>query len=171
MATPLTTHDSPIAARRRGFTLPEALAAVVIVTVAGSATLLAVSQSIQASLAGTDTARVNLLVQDLMDEITTCWWADTTSPTHWGPEAGETNSKKTRASFNDLDDYDGWSGPPQTKTGQTYDSLQQSLFPTVASHDYANYTCSVKVEYVSAAGDVLAAGQTSLYRQIGRAHV
>ena len=150
---------------QRGFTLVEAMTAVLLVTVACTAMLLSVGQAMQASEANVDTCRANMLAQELMAEINTCRWADPTQPSHWGPESGEANTK-TRVAFNDLDDYDGWSGPAQTRDGQVYDTVQQKLFPKVKSHEYKQYTCSVSVRYVSATGAVLPAGLTSPYRQV-----
>lgn len=153
--------------RRRacGFTLPEALIAVVIATLACTAMLLAVGQSMQASAVATETTRANLLAQDLMHEISTVLWADATDPSNWGLESDEP-ATGSRAGFDDLDDYDGWSGPPQTRDGVLYDDVQRSLFPQVSSHEYARYTCTVQVRPLSATGEVLAVGQSSPYRQV-----
>ncbi len=50
------------------------------------------------------------LAQELIQEIVTQFYTDPTDPsaTTWGPEAGETN----RATFNDIDDYSGWTESP-----------------------------------------------------------
>ena len=150
---------------RRGFTLIEAMTAVVLTSIACSAMLYSVSQAIQASNASLGTSRANLLAQDLMNEISARRWADPSYPSHWGPESGETRTK-TRAAFNDLDDYDGWNGPPQTRYGVTYDTLQQQLFPNVKSHEFSPYTCTVHVKYVTSTGQDLPTGKTSTYRQV-----
>ncbi len=150
---------------RRGFTLVEAMTAVIIVTVACSAMLLSVNQAMQASEAGQGTNRANLLAQDLMNEISTVRWSDPTEPGHWGLESDERNSK-TRATFDDLDDYDRWQGPPQTRDGRLYDALQSRLFPDVKSHEYSQYTLAVSVKYVSSSGQELASTKTSLYRRV-----
>jgi type II secretory pathway pseudopilin PulG len=149
--------------RRRGFTLVEAMTAVTLVVIACSAMLLSVSQAMQASEAGRGANRGNMLAQELMTEISACRWADPTTPSHWGVEADEVGA--TRAAFDDLDDYDGWSGPPQTRDGVTFDDVQQSLFPAVSTHEYRDYTCTVAVQFVSSTGLVLN-GTSSLYRQV-----
>lgn len=141
------------------------MAAVVIVTVTCSAMLLSVGQAMQASSACLDSSRANLLAEELMTEISACRWADRDNPNHWGPGDGEYQSR-TRVLFDDLDDYDGWSGAPQTKSGTKYDRLQSVLFPSVPSHPYATYLCAVHVEYVSADGEPVPAGQMSAYRRV-----
>ncbi|MBI3463941.1 MAG: hypothetical protein HY000_12915 [Planctomycetes bacterium] len=138
---------------------------LMIVAVACGAMLLATGQSLQASKASITTCRANLLAQELMNEISAMRWADRDQPQHWGPEAGEADTK-TRAAFDDLDDYDSWTGPPQTRNGQKYAELQNQLFPWVTSHEYDAYTCSVRVRYVSADGKVLPSDQTSPFREV-----
>jgi hypothetical protein len=139
------------------------MTAVTLVGIACSAMLLSVSQAMQASEAGRGTSRGNMLAQELMTEISACRWSDPTQPRRWGPESDEIG--KTRIAFDDIDDYDGWSGPPQTRDGVTYDALQTALFPAVTSHEYRDYACSVSVQYVSSTGQVLT-GKISLYRQV-----
>ena len=150
---------------RAGFTLIEAMTAMAIVALACGATLLATGGSLQATKSSTTMTRAILLAQELMNEISAMHWADPNEPRHWGPESAET-STKSRSDFDDLDDYDGWTGPPQTRSGVLYDSLQQKLFPVVTTHEYSAYTCSVHVRYVSADGKVLPVGETSAFRQV-----
>lgn len=149
---------------RRGFSLVEAMVAVTLVAVSCSAMLLSVSVALQATEASRGTSRANMLAQELMTEISACRWADSTEASHWGPETDETGT--TRAAFDDIDDYDGWSGPPQTRGGVTYDALQQAFFPSVTSHEYRDYMCSVSVQYVSSTGQATPTGTASLYRQV-----
>lgn len=138
---------------RRGFSLIEAITAVVIVTISCSAMLFSVSQAMQASDSSQAMNRANLLAQDLMNEISARRWSDPENPAHWGLEDGE-NTSANRAQFDDLDDYDRWSGPPQSRSGVLYDTLQHQMFPAVHSSDYSQYRCSVRVEPVSVAGQV-----------------
>jgi len=152
-------------AARNAFTLVEALTAAVIVTVSGAAMLLAIGQSLQATTAGSDTHRVSLLADELMAEISACRLADLGNPTHWGPEEGE-HQNPTRAGFDDIDDYDGWNGVPQTKTGVHYHIWQKNYFDSVPTHPYAAYMCHVAVEKVSAAGTVLTGNESSSYRRV-----
>jgi type II secretory pathway pseudopilin PulG len=152
-------------ARWHGFTLVEAMTAVTLVATAGTAMLFSVSTAMQASAASRGSSQANMLAKELMTEISACQWADPSEPSHWGPETDEM-AKPTRASFDDLDDYDGWSDAPQTRDGATYDNLQQALFPAVRSHNYRDYTLSVSVLYVTATGKPTAVGKVSLYRQV-----
>jgi hypothetical protein len=148
--------------RRPGFSLVEAMTAVTLVTVACTAMLLSVSQALQATEASRGSSQANMLAQELMTEISACRWADPTQPSHWGPESNEIGT--TRVAFDDLDDYDGWTGPPQTRDGVTFDELQQAIFPAVSSHEYRDYTCAVSVQFVSATGQPVAGW--SYYRQV-----
>ena len=151
--------------RLRGFSLVEAMTAVTLTAIACSAMLLSVSTAMQASEASRGSSQANMLAKELMTEISACQWADPTEPSHWGPETDET-ATPTRASFDDLDDYDGWAGAPQTRDGVTYDQLQQALFPAVTSHNYRDYTLSVCVQYVTSTGQSSPVGKVSLYRQV-----
>jgi type II secretory pathway pseudopilin PulG len=153
-----------LTSRRSGFSMIEAVTAVGLVVIACSAMLYSVSQAIQASDSSQNTNRANALAQDLMTEVSACRWADSDSPQHWGPEQGETNLG-TRSAFDDLDDYDQWAGPVQTRSGVTYDALQYLLFPSVRSNEYAQYAARVAVEYVSSSGQVLVNG-VSPYRRV-----
>jgi len=151
--------------RRVGFTLVEAMMALTIVSLSCSAMLLSVEQAMQVSKVGIDTTRASSLAHELLTEISAARWADADQPTHWGPEDGEANTP-TRAKFDDLDDYAGWYGVAQTRTGQTYDTVQKKFFANVPSHSYAKYYCSVLVEYVSQMGEPMPAGQISPYRRV-----
>lgn len=137
---------------------------MLIVALACGATMMATGQSLNASKDGVTKCRANLLAQDLMSEIRACRWSDPSQPSHWGLESGE--DARTRAQFDDIDDYDGWTGLPQTRYGLTYGNLQRRLFPDVTSTEYDSYTCSVHVQSVSANGTPLATGETSRYRKV-----
>jgi prepilin-type N-terminal cleavage/methylation domain-containing protein len=150
---------------RRGFTLAEALIAVVIVGIACSAMMYSVGDALSTSGASVDTSRSGLLAQDLMNEICTVAWADADLPDHWGPESGETNSK-TRVDYDDLDDYDGWVGPPQTRDGFTHDQLLRQVFRDATCRPYAKYTCGVRVRYIDRNGAPLPTSQVSAYRLV-----
>ena len=151
--------------QHKGFTLLEALTAMLIAGVACSAMLLAVSQSLQTSAVSNELSRGVLLATGLMDEIRTRHWSEPGNPETWGPEPDEVFAE-TRVRFDDLDDYDGWSGPAQTHTGELYRSIYTSLFPEVKSDPYRGYRCQVEVKYVTADGQPLPGGQTSIYRQV-----
>jgi len=151
--------------RSHGFTLVEAMTAVTLVAIAGSAMLFSVSTAMQASEASRGASQANMLAKELMTEISACQWADPSEPSHWGPETDEI-ATPTRASFDDLDDYDGWTGAPQTRDGVAYDQLQTALFPAVTSHRYRDYILSMHVQYVTATGKLTPDGKVSLYRQV-----
>lgn len=55
------------------------------------------------------------LAQQLMAEILQQSYADPNESITWGPEASE--STTNRSTWDDVDDYDGWSSAPQRKDG------------------------------------------------------
>ena len=78
----------------------------------------------------------HLLAQDLMSEILPLSYQDPDGTPMFGYEAGE--STTTRADFDDVDDYNGWSAtPPESKDG--------TKIP-----DRTGWRRIVKVEYVQA---------------------
>jgi type II secretory pathway pseudopilin PulG len=163
-----TLLSSPVMVRtrRNGFSMIEAMTAVALVGIACTAMLLSVSQAIQSSDSNQGVNRANGIAQDLMNEISACRWSDSQSPQHWGPESGEVVSA-SRAGFNDLDDYDRWSGSPQIKSGLSFDTMQHYLFPSVRSDEYAHYSCSVQVEYVVLQGNAAQHSNSSTpYRMV-----
>ncbi len=129
------------------FTLVEAAFAVAITGVlltaaAGTFGTIARNRQIEA-----ERRLAHPLAQQLMAEILSAAFVDPgTSPT-FGPETGE-----TRATFNDVDDYNGLSeGPPATRAG-------------VAMTGYAGWTRAVSVAYVDPATLAVSALATPLKR-------
>jgi type II secretory pathway pseudopilin PulG len=53
-----------------------------------------------------------VLAQNLMEETASARYTDPNIPTNFGREAGETAT--SRANYDDVDDYDGWSATPPT---------------------------------------------------------
>lgn len=102
---------------RRTISLVESVVALTIVSVILVAALNTVAAS-RDTTAATSRQAVNvLLAQDLLEEILSLPYEDPNVPGGpVGPEMGE--SGPTRAAFNDVDDYDGWSSkPPERKDG------------------------------------------------------
>jgi len=71
------------------------------------------------------------LGQQLMHEILSCYFQDPGGSGVWGPESGE-----TRATFDDVDDYDGYTETSLTRKDGTVLS------------DYTNWTRAVAVAFV-----------------------
>jgi hypothetical protein len=152
---------------KAGFTLPEALAAMMITGLACSALLYAVSGAVALSHTGGANTRAMLLAQAIMDEISACQWADPDDVTHWGAEPGETETN--RLAFDDIDDYDGLNEtPPRTRDGQAFDEWQKQHFPAVQARPYANLRWEVNVRPVDPADLVraLSPGASSPYRRV-----
>src|SRR5437016_5963400 len=98
----------------RAFTMVETVICVVIVAGMMVAALEMLGTSARLRGLQTDQSRAAALARDLLSEIMQYNYQDPTLPTVvLGPEVGE-----TRASFDDVDDYNGLNeSPPQTAKG------------------------------------------------------
>jgi PKD repeat protein len=104
---------------RRGFTIVEAVVATLVVGVmlAGAVSTLSASRLTRARVA--DRARGQQLALDLINEILQLPYQDPIQTPVFGLEPGE--SATSRAAWNDVDDYNGWTeSPPQSKSGTVY---------------------------------------------------
>ena len=109
-------HTSRALSKARAFTIVEAVLATVIVAVmlVAALTTVGVSKATQhkASLVG----QGRLLTESLMSEILRQSYEDAKDAGVLGRESGESDT--TRAAFDDVDDYHGWSSsPPTAKDG------------------------------------------------------
>jgi type II secretory pathway pseudopilin PulG len=158
--------------RRRAFTLIEAMVAMTITVMAGSAVLLGIATSIKATddlLARTQAAGI---AEQMMDEIAgQLYCQDTALPQQYplGPAAGE-----TRQLFNDIDDYTGLvTQPPKDRYSialgtEDRNGGQRDPKFRVDANTFANWELSVLVYYVDPANpaQALAAGLTSTSRAV-----
>lgn len=95
---------------RRGLSLVEALVAVTVTTVAGAALLTSIGAAVQSSTLGVRSAVARGLAEQMMDEISAKRFPSPLDPSPSGA---------TRSTFDDIDDYDGWSAsPPEDETGR-----------------------------------------------------
>lgn len=95
----------------RGVTMVESLIAVAVTTFAGAAVLTSLTSAMQSSTLMSQKLVANGLAQQLMDEITATRFPRDTDQR---PTSGA-----SRDSFNDIDDYDGWSArPPMDRHGR-----------------------------------------------------
>lgn len=105
---------------RRAFTLVEALFAITITTVAGTAVLAGIASGIQATDAATEHAIATGIASQLIDEIGGARYVEAgVDPFQWplGP-AGSEASAGNRELFDDVDDYNGFvASPPEDVWG------------------------------------------------------
>jgi MSHA pilin protein MshD len=102
--------------RPLGFTLVEVVLSIVIVAVMLVAALSTVGASRLSQQRTSQYSRGQLLSESLMAEILRQDYLDPNDTPVFGIEAGESTS--TRADFDDVDDYNGWSeNPPVRKNG------------------------------------------------------
>lgn len=167
--THLSRSGRPPRAARPGFSLAEAMVAVSVATVAGSALLTAVGTTVRTS---TDVARRTMaqgLAEQLADEVSAAPFPGASNPAPSGPG---------RSGFDDIDDYGGWSeGPPQARDGSLLGSTCMSpggstpMRPPVlqpSSGHLDRSTRSVVVERIEPSGtsDWVVTTQDSPYRRV-----
>ncbi|CAL1125494.1 unnamed protein product [Cladocopium goreaui] len=102
--------------RSSGFTLVEAILALTISVIAGSAIVLGLSSSLQTTQVAEDETVALGMAKQMMDEIASMRYAEAGEgpyQTTLGPEVGEV-SPSGRAQFDDIDDFDGLSNQPPT---------------------------------------------------------
>lgn len=110
-----TARRLPIGAPR-AFTIVEATISTVLVAVMLVAALNTVGASRTTQHRVALISRGQLLAEDLLAEILRQNYQEPDGTPAFGRETGE--SIATRAAYDDVDDYDGWSGaPPTTKEG------------------------------------------------------
>jgi type II secretory pathway pseudopilin PulG len=97
------------------FTIVEAVLSTVIVAVMFVAALNTVGTSRVTQQRAAMTSRGRLFAEMLLSEVLQQNYKDPGASPLFGPEAGE--STVTRADFDDVDDYNGWSGVPTAKDG------------------------------------------------------
>jgi prepilin-type N-terminal cleavage/methylation domain-containing protein len=108
--------------RSRGFSLLEVVVATLIVGIVMVAALESLGAYIRGQTHVADESRAWLLAQDLMSEILDAKYQEPDDPPLFGPEAGE--NAGDRATYDDVDDYHGWSAsPPEYKDGTPMSNL------------------------------------------------
>jgi len=123
--------------RPAGFALVEAVISVVIVGVLMVVALNTVGAAKVGQAKAARRSRAALLGEAMMAEILPLAYEDPAEPDSLALEAGEDGG--SRANFDDVDDYDGWSASPPEAKGGT---------PIVGAEDYRRV---VKVVWANAA--------------------
>ena len=101
---------------RWSLSLAEAVVSIAIVGIMLVAALNTVGASQRTQKKMSDRSRGMLLAQDLMSEILRQSYEEPVDSATFGREPSE--AAGSRAEFDDVDDYDGWSAsPPETKDG------------------------------------------------------
>ncbi len=108
-------RPAPAALQDGGFTIVEAVISMVIVGVMFVAALNTVGASRLTQHRAASISRGRLFTAGLLSEVREQSYKDSGASPVFGPEADE--STATRADFDDVDDYNGWSGPPTNKDG------------------------------------------------------
>ena len=106
----------------RGFSLVEAILSVAFIAFVLSAAMQVLRQSNLWQYKAAERARGAALADGLMSEIMQQAYEDPGGTVLFGHEVGE--SSTSRASCNDVDDYDGWTeSPPQNQDGTAMSNL------------------------------------------------
>ncbi|MBT8486034.1 MAG: hypothetical protein HKO59_10580 [Phycisphaerales bacterium] len=126
----MSGHDCPRPRPRprRGISLIEAAFSLALVGGVLVASLTTYGAATRARHVRHDARIGDRLARDLLHEILQAQYREPDDPAIWGREAGETAAD--RSTWDDLDDYDGWSqSPPENRLGATltgYDGWQRS---------------------------------------------
>jgi MSHA pilin protein MshD len=116
MVTNVAAFSKRHAMALRGLTLIEVVVSTMIVGVMMVAVLNALGGATASSESAGNRAVALGLADDLMAEILKAKYVDPGTSPVFGPESGESGT--SRAAFNDVDDYNGWSEqPPQARDG------------------------------------------------------
>ena len=148
----------------QGFTLIELILGIVILAVGLTGVLSYFTQGMRNSSYAQNTAVATTLAQDLMEEIRSkCWdqtattvspCGGTVTPSALGPDGGE-----TRATYNDVDDFNGLSNTqPKDSQGSTmpnpYNNMTSNTFLRTVSVCYVpggnlndTSTCNTTTNY------------------------
>ena len=125
--------DKP--ARRRGISLVEAVISMLIVAIMAVAALQTVGSSAVARQTQASQRRGPALASQLMAEILPNHYSEPDETPQFGRETGE--SSLSRSSYDDVDDYNGWSSSPPAANDAT------------AMSDLSGWARSVTVQYVA----------------------
>jgi len=102
--------------RRNAFTMIEVVMATLLVGLLLVAAMNTLGAATRGQLTNGERGRASLLAGDLMAEILTQAYRDPEGGVGIGPDTGEGTT--TRADFDDVDDYDGWTrSPPEDANG------------------------------------------------------
>lgn len=108
-------HSTPFA--RRAFTIVEATISTIVVAVMLVAALNTVGASRMTQHRAALVSRAQLLAEALLAEVLQQRYEEPEGTPAFGREAGELAT--TRAAWDDVDDYDGWSASPPTEKDGT----------------------------------------------------
>ncbi|MCL4743329.1 MAG: type II secretion system GspH family protein [Phycisphaerales bacterium] len=140
------------AAPARAFSLVEVVVAILVLSALLAASINTVVASAAMQRHTADRARARVLALDLLNEARGHPYDDPTQGSGNGPGADEVTG--TRALFDDVDDFNGWSAsPPQRTDG--------SVIP-----GFEGWTRACTVEYVSLADPNTAVGSDSGVKRI-----
>ena len=121
---------------RRGFTLIEAMMAVMVLGIAAASVLLPFISGAAVRAEGINRTLAARLASDLMEQILRLPFHDPDGGSSVGPEPGETGP----SSFDNIDDYHGYT----ESQGQVKDAAGVVFTDSV----YANFSRNVTCEYV-----------------------
>jgi len=176
------THSSRLpavqhpGASRRAFTLVEAMVAITLAAIAGSALLMSTTSSLDSTSAAMHQTIALGMAQQLMDEVVGNRYCEAGGSAHdtvLQPGSSE-RVGNTRQRFDDIDDFNGYRSQPPTDAwgialgkdngegGERHPAFQ------APSSFLANWRQEVRVYYVSAddPSRALGSGQVSDYRAV-----
>lgn len=105
--------------RQSGFSMLEVIISSMLIGVVMVAALDSAGSAMLAMRLKSERIDADTLAFGLMSEIMAMPYEDpdTTIPINYGPETDEPSSPANRSTFDDTDDYDGWSSAPEQRDG------------------------------------------------------
>ncbi len=136
---------------RHGISMAETIISTMLIGFVLVSTLQIVGPMVQSTSLHTDRLLAANLANELTEEISTKFW---TSPVLNDPESMGPGATETRATYDDVDDYHGWSAsPPKMSTDQ-------------ANIYLGGWTRSVTVEHVLVSNPLLTSGSSTGLKRV-----
>lgn len=146
-----------LSAKARGFTLIEAVIALVVLAAAAAGVLLIFAEATARSADPMIRAQAQSIAMAYMDEILLQAYAD--------PETGATGATEegNRGDFDDVWDYDGIVEPPTARTGSNIPALNDYTVSVDVVPDGALAVISVTVSHVTGKVDFALVSERANY--------
>jgi type II secretory pathway pseudopilin PulG len=158
----------PSQRRRAAFTLVEALVATSLTVLAGSAVLLALESSLKTTEAALEQTIAQGIAEQLLDEVAAAKYPPPSST----PQSPSGGSAPQRCTFDDIDDFHGYSSVPVDRFGRALGTggvsgTQRPPALRLRDNYFTTWRATIEVFFVSDANfSQPLTGQTSNHRAV-----
>jgi type II secretory pathway pseudopilin PulG len=165
----LDAESQRLLCRPGGFTLIEALVATTVTVLAGSAILLALESSLRSTEMAREQSIGQGIAQQLLDEVACAKYP----PAGSAPQPPALGAGSSRAAFDDIDDYHGYSSVPADRWGRPLGTggvggTQRHPLLRLRDGYFSHWQTTIEVYFVSDSNlsQPLTGGQTSNHRAV-----